>query len=95
MWKGSPPPRAHSAGAPTALSTTQTWPKLKNGLRAVESNGSWCIDARLTHLPALRASVFVAQQIHRLVGGEPSQRLLEDDLPHGVADLTPPWAKKR
>src|SRR5713101_6581795 len=54
--KANPRPRPIGRGTHSA-STTHTCPKLKNGLRAVESNGSWCIDARLTHLPLLRASV--------------------------------------
>ena len=40
-----------------SASTTQTCPKLQNGLRADDSNGSWCIVARLIPLPVLRASV--------------------------------------
>src|SRR5438034_992333 len=54
--KANPRPRPIGRGTHSA-STTQTCPKLKNGLRAVESNGSWCIAARLTHLPLLRARV--------------------------------------
>ena len=30
---------------------------LKNGLRALDRNGSWCIAARLTHLLLLRVSM--------------------------------------
>jgi len=38
-------------------STTQTCPKLANGLRALLSSGSWCMLARAMLLPPLRASV--------------------------------------
>jgi hypothetical protein len=40
-----------------SASTTQTCPKLQNGLRALDSSGSWCIVARAIPLPVFRASV--------------------------------------
>src|SRR5215210_7744683 len=56
--RGSANPRLPPIGSGThSARTTQTWPKLQNGLRADESSGSWCIVARLIPLPVLRASV--------------------------------------
>ena len=55
---GSANPRVPPIGNGThSASTTQTCPKLQNGLRADDSNGSWGIVARLIPLPVLRASV--------------------------------------
>ncbi len=55
---GNANPRLPPSGNGTqSASTTQTCPKLQNGLRADDSNGSWCIVARLIPLPVLRASV--------------------------------------
>jgi hypothetical protein len=38
-------------------STTHTCPKLENGLRVLDSSGSWCMLAGAMLLPPLRASV--------------------------------------
>ena len=55
---GNAKPRAPPIGnGAQSARTTQTWPKLQNGLRADDSNGSWCIVASAIPFPVLRASV--------------------------------------